>query len=111
MNDEALRYLILSFLDSAGPPDINGAAIAFREVKFQDSQGNTFSVQVLCGLKRGDPVPQGFVGIGILQRTNDHELKPMVILPGDDPNPDYVTRIAFNQSAFPMFIGAAERAV
>ena len=101
--------LTLSFLDTVGPSDINGAPVAFRDVKFQDAQANTFFVQVLQGLKRGDQLPQGFepvtLGQGTLYlfRANDKQLKPQWVLDGV-AHPDHATKVAFNRSAFPVFL-------
>lgn len=101
--------LILSFLDTVGASNINGAPIAFRDVKFQDAQANTIFVQVLWAIKRGDQLPQGFEPVGLGQmtlclfRANDNELKPQWVSDAA-PHPDYATKVAFNRSAFPVFL-------
>jgi hypothetical protein len=100
--------LVLSLVQSAGPPDKNGAGVAFRTSRFQDDKGNTFGVEILHGLQQGDKMPSGFEPIIVgklslcLLRKDADKLRPTWV--AKDQHPEFCTKVLVNRSAFPGFL-------
>jgi hypothetical protein len=106
---EILEALVLSYIELVPPADKNGVVVTYRNVKFQDSRGNTFPVEVFKTTTRGMPVPPGFkpillgaIALHIVRKADD-QLELIWVQQGT-PAQDYYSPVFINDRAFPAFI-------
>lgn len=106
---EILEALVLSYIDLVPPAATNGVVVTFRNVRFQDSNGNTVPVEIFKTTLRGAPLPVGFkpvllgnIALHVVRKADD-KLELIWVQQGT-PDQDYYSPVLINDKAFPAFI-------